>query len=179
MNSLPVLFRIDDSICGICYKPTWACFLYQAVVIDAWSRRVVGWAMETHLRTELVLDALTFAIRSGMAVFDFVECWFTPSPFFPGLPVRSPASSFFNCTYSAEISAITDGLGLRRGASAITERRERMGEPRPQLDQGSVHGRTQCVSLVRPSAPITIATTYPTPRSRCGPRQLRIVPAKR
>lgn len=31
------------------------------MVIDAWSRRVVGWAMETHLRTELVLEALNMA----------------------------------------------------------------------------------------------------------------------
>ena len=36
--------------------------MYLAVVLDAWSRRVVGWAMETHLRTELVLAALDMAI---------------------------------------------------------------------------------------------------------------------
>ena len=37
-------------------------FLYLAVVLDAWSRRVVGWSMASHLRTELVLDALNMAI---------------------------------------------------------------------------------------------------------------------
>ena len=42
--------------------PTWAGFLYLAVVVDAWSRRVVGWAMANHLRTELVLDALNMAL---------------------------------------------------------------------------------------------------------------------
>ena len=36
-------------------------FLYLAVVLDAWSRRVVGWSMASHLRTELVLDALNMA----------------------------------------------------------------------------------------------------------------------
>ena len=41
---------------------TGAGFLYLAVVLDAWSRRVVGWAMATHLRTELVLDALNMAV---------------------------------------------------------------------------------------------------------------------
>ena len=46
----------------ITYIPTWAGFLYLAVVLDLWSRRVVGWAMATHLRTELVLDALNMAI---------------------------------------------------------------------------------------------------------------------
>jgi putative transposase len=50
-------------VADITYIPTWAGFLYLAVVLDAWSRRVVGWAMATHLRTELVLDALTMAFR--------------------------------------------------------------------------------------------------------------------
>ena len=45
-------------VADITYIPTWAGFLYLAVVVDAWSRRVVGWSMATHLRTELVLDAL-------------------------------------------------------------------------------------------------------------------------
>src|SRR5262245_27938670 len=39
----------------ITYVPIWAGFLFLAVVLDDWSRRVVGWAMATHLRTELVL----------------------------------------------------------------------------------------------------------------------------
>ena len=49
-------------VADITYVPTWAGFLYLAVVVDAWSRRVVGWAMATHLRTELVLDALEMAL---------------------------------------------------------------------------------------------------------------------
>ncbi|QQR47887.1 hypothetical protein JKA73_18365 [Myxococcus xanthus] len=31
--------------------------------MDAWSRKVVGWAMVTHLRTELVLEVLKMALR--------------------------------------------------------------------------------------------------------------------
>ena len=42
--------------------PTWAGFLYLAVVLDTWSRRVVGWSMAGHLRTELVLEALDMAL---------------------------------------------------------------------------------------------------------------------
>ena len=42
--------------------PTWAGPLYLAVVLDAWSRRVVGWAMAAHMRAELVEDALSMAI---------------------------------------------------------------------------------------------------------------------
>jgi putative transposase len=49
-------------VADITYLPTWAGFLFLAVVVDAWSRRVVGWAMETHLRTELVLEALNMAV---------------------------------------------------------------------------------------------------------------------
>lgn len=50
-------------VADITYVSTWAGWLYLAVVVDAWSRRVVGWSMATHLRTSLVLDALRMAIR--------------------------------------------------------------------------------------------------------------------
>lgn len=49
-------------VADITFIPTAAGFLYLAVVVDAWSRRVVGWAMANHLRTELVLDALEMAV---------------------------------------------------------------------------------------------------------------------
>ena len=44
-------------VADITYEPTWAGFLYLAVVLDAFSRRVIGWAMGTRQRTQLVLDA--------------------------------------------------------------------------------------------------------------------------
>lgn len=50
-------------VADITYVPTWSGFLFLAVVLDAWSRRIVGWAMQAHLRTELVLEALQMAIR--------------------------------------------------------------------------------------------------------------------
>ncbi len=49
-------------VADITYIPTLAGFLYLAVVLDAWSRRVVGWAMASHLRTELVLAAFEMAL---------------------------------------------------------------------------------------------------------------------
>jgi putative transposase len=49
-------------VADITYIPTWADFLYLAVVLDAFSRKIVGWAMATHLRTELVLAALNMAL---------------------------------------------------------------------------------------------------------------------
>jgi putative transposase len=49
-------------VADITYIPTWSGFLYLAMVLDVYSRRVVGWSMETHLRTELILAALNMAI---------------------------------------------------------------------------------------------------------------------
>ena len=50
-------------VADITYVPTWAGFLFLAIVLDAFSRRIVGWAMATHLRAELVLDALEMALE--------------------------------------------------------------------------------------------------------------------
>ena len=49
-------------VSDITYIPTWSGFLFLAIVLDVFSRRVVGWAMANHLRTELVLDALNMAL---------------------------------------------------------------------------------------------------------------------
>ena len=49
-------------VSDITYVSTWSGFLYLAIVLDAYSRRVVGWSMANHLRTELVLEALNMAI---------------------------------------------------------------------------------------------------------------------
>ena len=47
---------------GITYVSTWAGFLYLYVVLDAFSRRIVGWAMDTRLHTQQVLNALNMAL---------------------------------------------------------------------------------------------------------------------
>jgi putative transposase len=49
-------------VADITYIPTSASFLFLAVVLDAWSRRIVGWSMASHLKTDLVLAALDMAI---------------------------------------------------------------------------------------------------------------------
>jgi putative transposase len=49
-------------VADITYIPTWAGFLYLAVVLDAFSRRIVGWSMATTLAAQLVLDALNMAL---------------------------------------------------------------------------------------------------------------------
>jgi putative transposase len=50
-------------VADITYIPTSSGFLYLAVVLDVWSRKVVGWAIENHLRSELVVAALNMALE--------------------------------------------------------------------------------------------------------------------
>ena len=55
--------RLDAVWVGdITYIRTWTGWLYLATVIDAHSRKVIGWALAEHLRATLVLDALTMAV---------------------------------------------------------------------------------------------------------------------
>lgn len=49
-------------VADITYVPTWANFLFLAVVIDVWSRKVVGWAMAADMKTELIINALDMAV---------------------------------------------------------------------------------------------------------------------
>jgi len=55
------------------------------VVLDAWSRRIVGWAMAAHLRTELVLGALDMALvcrcPSDVIYHSDRGCQYTPIAF--------------------------------------------------------------------------------------------------
>ena len=59
-------FRADAPdrlwVADLTYVPTWNGFVYLAIVLDVYSRKVVGWSMANHLRTELVLEALNMAI---------------------------------------------------------------------------------------------------------------------
>jgi putative transposase len=72
-------------VADITYLPTWAGFLYLAVVLDVCSRRIVGWAMGTSLATDLVLDALNMAIgqRRPVAVIHHSDqgCQYTSVTF--------------------------------------------------------------------------------------------------
>lgn len=60
--STDIAVKTRDAKSTITYVPTWAGFLHLAIVLDACTRRIVGWAMGLHLRTELVLGALNMAL---------------------------------------------------------------------------------------------------------------------
>lgn len=49
-------------VADVTFIPTASGFLFLAVVLDVFDRQIVGWAMENHLRTELILAALEMAI---------------------------------------------------------------------------------------------------------------------
>jgi putative transposase len=50
-------------VADITYLRTWEGWLYLAAVQDAFSRKIVGWSMADHMRTELVTDALGMALQ--------------------------------------------------------------------------------------------------------------------
>jgi putative transposase len=73
-------------VADITYVPTLAGFLYLAIVLDVWSRKVVGWAMSSRLVTQLVLDALMMAMerrRPGQGVIHHSDqgCQYTSIEF--------------------------------------------------------------------------------------------------
>ena len=70
----------------ITYIPTWEGWAYLATVIDLASRKIVGWALADHMRTELVTDALTAAFGSrrpapGLVFHSDRGCQYTSTDF--------------------------------------------------------------------------------------------------
>ena len=73
-HSLPVAANLLDQnfvadqpnqvwLADITYIPTSEGWLYLAVILDLFTRKVVGWAMRDHMRAELTIAALTMAIQ--------------------------------------------------------------------------------------------------------------------
>ena len=54
-------------VADITYIPTWSGFLFLAVVLDAFSRKIVGWAMDTNMRSQLIIRALDMAMKQRKA----------------------------------------------------------------------------------------------------------------
>lgn len=70
----------------ITYISTWEGWAYLATVIDLSSRRVVGWALDSHMRTELVADALKMAVltrgpEAGVVFHSDRGCQYTSRDF--------------------------------------------------------------------------------------------------
>jgi putative transposase len=79
-------------VADITYVRTWQGWLYLAAIMDAHSRRIVGWSMQPHMRAELVQDALDMAVTR-----------------------RRPAAGLVHHTdHGSQYTALTFGAELRR-----------------------------------------------------------------
>ena len=56
------------------YVPSWAVVAYVCFIIDAYSRAIVGWRVASHMRTDMVLDALEMARWSRGTRIDGLRC---------------------------------------------------------------------------------------------------------
>jgi putative transposase len=60
-------------VADITYVATWAGLLYLAVVLDVWSRKIIGWSMRTDLRVGIVLEALEQALAQRKPCQDVIH----------------------------------------------------------------------------------------------------------
>tara|TARA_R110000787_G_C13374728_1_gene441202 strand:+ start:408 stop:929 length:522 start_codon:yes stop_codon:yes gene_type:complete len=60
-------------VADITYMATWRGFVFLTLVVDVFSRRIVGWRVSTSLRTDLVLDALEQAIHARSKSDDLIH----------------------------------------------------------------------------------------------------------
>jgi len=73
-------------VADITYIPTLAGFHFLAVVLDVWSRKIVGWSMRARLNTQIVLNALDMAVQRRGAIGDVIHhsdqgCQYTSTEF--------------------------------------------------------------------------------------------------
>ncbi|WP_404444514.1 IS3 family transposase [Microbacterium marinum] len=61
-------------VTDLTFVPTWAGVAYVCFIIDAFSRMIVGWRVASHMRTEMVLDAIEMARRSRGARHEDLRC---------------------------------------------------------------------------------------------------------
>ena len=91
------------------YVATWSGVVYVAFVIDAFSRRIVGWKADTTMRTSLVLDTLEMALwtreRAGMPVTAGLVHHHDNGSQYRALPSRS---GFFEAGVDASVGSVGD-----------------------------------------------------------------------
>ena len=139
----------------ITYIPTWAGFLYLAVVLDVWSRKIVGWARETHLRTALVLTALDAALtqRRPRQVIHHSDHGCQPGFNWSSQRIfRSDLTSKIFIAMQSDADASEGGArcGARSWSRPSSQNLvERFGRrsPAERLSRSAVEGDSNCVEL--------------------------------
>ena len=96
-------------VADLTYIRTWNGFVYLAFILDCYSRRIVGWQLATHMRTELVLDALEMA--NGLR---------RPGG---GLIAHSDRGSQRRFNRSSQHRLVRQSIGVRRGPLLASSRR--------------------------------------------------------
>lgn len=122
-------------LADITYLPTREGFLFLAFIIDACSRKVVGWAMANHLRAELVADALQMALwrrrpPSGVVHHSDRGCQYTALSFgerleeagmFPSM--GRVGSALDNAMAEAFVASLKTEMELQTGGRTFADRR--------------------------------------------------------
>lgn len=61
-------------VTDLAFVPTWAGVAYVCFIVDAFSRMIVGWRCASHMRTEMVLDAIEMARWSRGTQLEGLRC---------------------------------------------------------------------------------------------------------
>jgi putative transposase len=148
-------------VADITYIPTWAGFLYLAVVLDAWSRRVVGWAMATHLRTELVLEALNMALtqRRPTGVIHHSDQGSTRRSPSDSAAARGASGHRWDPSGTRTTTPSVRASSRRSSASCSIASASRPRSRRAWPSSNSLRGGTTRTVATRPSATIPRSTT--------------------
>ena len=104
------------------FVPTWAGVAYVCFIVDAFSRMIVGWRCASHMRTEMVLDAIEMARWSRGARHEDLRCHSCQGPLSSAhrRPVFLPAGGHQNCPLVASwFARLGGGAGHRDGISSV------------------------------------------------------------
>ncbi|MFI8280699.1 IS3 family transposase [Streptomyces sp. NPDC085929] len=97
--------QLDEKWCGdVTYVQVGGSWLYPACVLDICSRRVLGWSMASHMRAELVIDALKMAAATRGGNVD-------------GVIFHADRDSQYT---SAAFAQVCDGFGIRRRMGRVS-----------------------------------------------------------
>jgi putative transposase len=162
--------KVNARWCGdITYIGTWEGWLYLATVIDIASRRVVGYAIPDHLRTDLVADALANAVAArnpgtGVIFYSDRGCQYT-SAAFAALASDCDVMLSLGRTGQCWDNALAESFSPPSKASSSTSR---PGPPRPWPagPSSSTSPGTTAAGCTARSATAAPPNSKNTPRSR-------------
>ena len=131
-------------VTDLTYVATWAGVAYVCFIVDAFSRRIVGWRVAAHMRTSMVLDALEMARASRGT--RLAASW----------PAATPAASSPRC---AGANASPSWARRRRSAASATA----TTTPSPRPSTASTRPNSSAAPPAGPGAASTTSNSPPSP----------------